>query len=134
MDEATDNSQLHAEPKNGTQSAPHEEPKTEAKSDAKHEQNMVMAILAYIGPLILVSYLLAKDDPFVKFHIKQGLLLVIGEIATWMLAMMFWPLWPLAQIVNIFLLVLAVVGIIRAVNGEQRELPLIGHWARNFHF
>ena len=52
----------------------------------------VMAILAYIGPLIIASYLLAKDDEFVKFHIKQGLVLVIGEVASWMIAMMIWPI------------------------------------------
>lgn len=93
-----------------------------------------MAILAYIGPLILVSFLIAKDDPFVKFHIKQGLLLVVGEVAAWMLGMMFWPLFFLVQIANIFFLVLAVVGIIRAAKHEMKELPLIGHWAKSFTF
>ena len=93
-----------------------------------------MGILAYIGPLIIVSYLLAKDDPFVKFHIKQGLLLVIGEVAAWMLGIMFWPLFFLVQIANIFFLVLAVVGIIRTAKGEMKELPFIGHFAKNFNF
>lgn len=110
----------------GTQHAPHEMPKKQEKT--------LFAILAYIGPLILISFLLAKDDAFVKFHIKQGLLLVIGEVATWMLGMMFWPIFPLVQIANIFLLVLAVVGIIRAANGEMKELPLIGQWAKSFTF
>lgn len=114
----------------GTQHAPNEAP----KSDAKKQENTLLAILAYIGPLILVSFLLAKDDAFVKFHIKQGLLLIIGEVAAWMLAMMFWPLFFLVQIANIFFLVLAVVGIIRAAQGEMKELPLIGHWAKNFTF
>lgn len=120
----------HEEPKAGTQHAPHETP----KSDAAKQENMLMAILAYIGPLIIVSFLLAKEDPFVKFHIKQGLLLLIGEVAAWMLAMMFWPLFFLVQIANIFFLVLAVVGIVRAAQGEMKPLPLIGHWAESFKF
>jgi uncharacterized membrane protein len=98
------------------------------------QKNTLMAILAYIGPLILVSYLLAEKEPFVKFHIKQGLLLVIAEVAVWMLSMMLWPLFPLIQIANIFLFVLAVVGIIRAAQGEQKELPFVGHLAENFKF
>jgi uncharacterized membrane protein len=102
--------------------------------DAKKQENTLLAILAYIGPLILVSFLLAKEDHFVKFHIKQGLLLFIGEVAAWMLGMMFWPLFPLVQIVNIFLLVLAIVGIIRAAKGETKDLPIIGHWAKSFSF
>lgn len=120
----------HDEVPHGNQHAPHETP----KSDAKKQENMLMAILAYIGPLLLISFLLAKEDPFVKFHIKQGLLLLIGEVAAWMLGMMFWPLFFLVQIANIFFLVLAVVGIVRAAQGEMKELPLIGHWARNFKF
>src|SRR5947209_7437510 len=39
-----------------------------------------MAILAYLGILLLVPYLMAKNDPFVKFHLKQGLVLLILEI------------------------------------------------------
>ena len=122
------------EPKEGAQHAPNETPKAEAKHEAKKETNTVLAILAYIGPLIVVSYLLAKDDPFVKFHIKQGLLLVIGEVAIWMLMMVLWIFFPILQLANVFLFVLAVVGIIRAVNGEMKELPLVGHLAKNFNF
>lgn len=120
----------HEETKHGHQHSPDEH----AHTDTKSQENLLMGILAYIGPLILVSYLLAKDDPFVKFHIKQGLLLVIGEVAAWMLGMMFWPLFFLVQIANIFFLVLAVVGIIRAAQGQMKELPLIGQYAKNFNF
>lgn len=93
-----------------------------------------LALLSYIGPLIIVPYLVDKDDPFVKFHLKQGFLLFIGEVASWMLTMLIWPLFPVAQIINIFILVLAVVGIFRTLQGETKELPLVGHWARNFNF
>lgn len=105
-------------------------------SGAQHhpEKNTFMAILAYIGPLLLISYLVAKDDAFVKFHIKQGLLLVIGEVASWMIAVTIWPLFPLLQLVNLFLLVLAIIGIVRAAKGETKELPLIGHFAKSFDF
>ena len=121
MDESTENTAQHA---------PHEE----AHKDAKAETNTLMGILAYIGPLILVSFLLAKDDPFVKFHIKQGLLLIIAEVASYMAVMLFWPLFLIVQIVNIVIFVLAVVGVIRAAQGQMKELPLIGHLAKNFNF
>ncbi len=93
-----------------------------------------MGILAYIGPLVLVSYLVAKDDPFVNFHIKQGLLLVIIEIAVWMLMITVWLLFPLLQLVNLGVLILAIVGIVHAAKGEKKELPFIGHYAKNFNF
>ena len=107
-----------------------------APEGAQHspEKNTLMAVLAYIGPLIIVPYLAAKDDPFVKFHIKQGLLLVIIEVATWMLMTTLWILFPLLQLVNLAVLVLAIIGIVRAAKGLTKELPLVGHWAKSFDF
>lgn len=116
------------QPNEGTQNAP------QSEAQMQRDEKKVLAILAYIGPLILVSYLLAKEDPFVKFHIKQGLLLVIGEVTTWLIAMMIWILFPLLQAINIFLFVLAIVGIIRAAHGEMKELPFIGKYAKRFNF
>lgn len=111
-----------------------QEPAAPSGEQHKPEKNTLMAILAYIGPLILVSYLLAKDDAFVKFHIKQGLLLVIGEVATWMIMVTIWVLFPLLQLVNLAILVLAIIGIVRAAQGQTKELPLIGHLAKSFDF
>ena len=94
--------------------------------------NKIMAILAYIGPLVIVSYLTAKDDPFVKFHIRQGLVLVVIEIATWFLSMVFWPIWPLLQLINLAVLILAIVGIVRAYEGKEIPLPVVGDWSKYF--
>jgi len=116
----------------GHQHSPEGEPHTHEHHAA--EANVLMGILAYIGPLIVVSYLVAKDDPFVKFHIKQGLLLVIVEVTVWMLMMTLWILFPLLQLVNLGVLILAIVGIVHAAKSEKKELPFIGHYAKNFKF
>ena len=118
-----------AEPKMGVQSAP-----TNVIKIHEVDSNRAFAILAYIGPLIIIPLLIAKHDPFVRFHIKQGLLIFIGEIATWLIAGMLFPSFSLIRIFNIFLFVLAIVGIIRAATGEMKELPLIGHLAKKFTF
>ncbi len=93
-----------------------------------------MAVLAYIGPLVIVSYLMAKGDSFVKFHIKQGLLLFIIEVALWFFSFILWILFPIIFIINIAILVLVIIGIINAVEKKEKELPLIGKWAKNFTF
>jgi uncharacterized membrane protein len=98
------------------------------------DQNTLMGVLAYIGPLIIVSYLMAKDNSFVKFHIKQALILFIIEIATWFIGGMFWPLWMILNVVNLAVLVLSIIGIVNVVQGKEKELPLIGKFASNFHF
>src|SRR6185436_11654524 len=95
-------------------------------------KNIAMAILSYIGPLVIVSYLTAKDDPFVKFHIKQGLVLFIIEIAVWVLSGMLWPLWMLLRLINLATLILSIVGIINASQGKEKELPLVGGFSKNF--
>lgn len=93
-------------------------------------QNTLMAILAYIGPLVIVSYLTSKDDPFVKFHIKQGLVLFAIEVIIWLLGMMFYPLWMLLNLVNLATLILSIVGIINVTQGKEKKLPLIGDYDR----
>jgi len=94
----------------------------------------LMGVLAYLGILIIIPFLIARDDPFVKFHIKQGLLLVIVEIAVWVLGSSMWQLWMLLNLVNLATLVFSIIGIVNVVQGNQKELPLIGGLAKNFSF
>lgn len=99
-----------------------------------HKQNTLMAVLAYIGPLIIVSFIFSKDDPFVKFHIKQGLLLLIGSAIIWILSGTFWQFWMIFNLLNLAIFILAVVGILNVLRGEQKELPFVGYLASNFKF
>jgi uncharacterized membrane protein len=95
-------------------------------------KNILMAVLAYIGPLVIVSYITAKDDPFVKFHIKQGLVLVVIEVAIWFLRMFFWQLWTIWSIVDLAVLILAIIGIINAAHGKEVGLPVVGDFSSHF--
>ncbi len=91
----------------------------------------LMAILAYIGPLVIVSYLSAKDDSFVKYHIKQGLVLFGLEIAVPLLmSIVSWQFYMLWNIWNLATIVLSVLGIINVTHGREKELPLIGSFAK----
>lgn len=95
---------------------------------------MVMGILAYLGILVIVPYLIAKDSPFVKFHIKQGLVLLSIEVIVWLATMFFWPLVLITWIVKLAVLVLIIIGIINVVGGQEKKLPLVGNFARYFKF
>jgi uncharacterized membrane protein len=96
------------------------------------DNKTLMGVLAYIGPLVIISYLFAKDNPFVKFHIKQGLVLFVIEIVVWFLGMIVWMLWPILNIVNLIVLILAIIGIVNVVKGREKMLPLVGSLARHF--
>lgn len=96
----------------------------------KHDT--LMAALAYIGPLVIVSYFVARQDSFVKFHIKQGLVLFTIEIVLWVLSGILWILMPILWIVHIALIVFAIVGIVNVVKGAEKELPLVGKFGHHF--
>ena len=44
------------------------------------ESNKAMAVLSYLGILVLVPLLGAKNSPFARFHTNQGLILCIATI------------------------------------------------------
>lgn len=108
-----------------------------AKSASK---DTTMAIVAYV--LFFVPLLTdAKKDPFVKFHVKQGLVLFIAmfgwELARkvfWYIPVLGWFVGLASVFVYIFLLFLIIKGILNAANGKQEELPVIGKYAKQFTF
>ncbi len=98
------------------------------------EKNTLMGVLAYLGILIIIPYLVAKDDAFVKFHIKQGLVLVVIELIVWVLGMnIMWGFYGILSIVNLAAIVLSIIGIVNVVQGKEKELPLIGSLSKNFN-
>ncbi|NLN46640.1 MAG: DUF4870 domain-containing protein [Clostridiaceae bacterium] len=98
------------------------------------DNTKLYSILAYIGPLFLVGLLADKDNPRVKFHVNQGLVLLLAWLAVWVAALIL-DILPIGTLIpnlirwigGIVYLVLAVLGILNANNGVEKELPFIGH-------
>ena len=106
-----------------------------AKTEKAQGKNTGMAVVAYV--LFFVPLLTgAKDDPFVKYHVKQGLTLFILAVAINIAASVVPTLgWTLiSPLGGLATLVLFVVGVMHAVNGEEKELPVIGKFAKEFKF
>ena len=127
----------------GDQNTQSTNPATQPNRNATSPQGSVstpsnktlMAVLAYIGILIVIPFFTSKDDSFVKFHLKQGAVLFVIEIIVWVLGMQFmWVLAPVLGLINLGLVVLAIIGIVNAVQGKEKELPLIGQFAKHFNF
>lgn len=93
-----------------------------------------LAILSYIGLLVLIPILIEKKDEFVKFHAKQGLILAIAEIATAMISwvpIIGWIVWTIGGLVWF---ILSIIGILNAINNKEEYLPVIGQFAQKLHF
>lgn len=102
------------------------------------EQNKVFGILSYIGILVLVPILAAKDSQYARFHANQGLVLLITDViigACMRILSTVLGIIPflgslVAGLISapfvILLLVLMILGIVNACSGEPKKLPVIG--------
>ena len=103
-----------------------------AKKAAGKGKNTGMAVVAYI---VFFIPLLTEDrnDPFVKFHVKQGLTLFVTWIAAGFVSLIPFIGQALAPFLSLAMLALMGLGIYRAHKGEQKPLPLIGKFADRFN-
>ncbi len=108
-------------------------------AQAEHKGKNSIAIFAYLWILIIIPFLTGvKNDPFVKYHLKQGLALIVFDVIGWLVVVLigWFPIigWLIVWLFWITSLVLTIIGIMNVLNGEEKELPLIGHYAKNFNF
>ncbi|MBW2982930.1 DUF4870 domain-containing protein [Candidatus Woesearchaeota archaeon] len=106
------------------------------------DEKKLFSILTYPFFIVgLIWYLVDENmqkDKFAKFHFKQSLVLVIAYLIVWIAVSILWfiPYLPgiLYTLAWIAFLVLAVLGIINAANHEEKELPVIGGYAKKLKF
>ncbi len=99
-------------------------------TSSNQKVNVEMAVIAYVFfliPLLTES----KDDPFVKFHLKQAITLVIFSVSAWIVSSVVpvigWFI--IGPVTSLLFLVFWVMGVVNAINKQQKELPLIGKYA-----
>lgn len=91
-----------------------------------------MAIFSYIGILVLVPILAAKDSPYAKFHSNQGLVLLIAWVIYSIITgvinniLNLLALRMIFSLASLLFIALAVLGIVNAAGGKAKKLPLIG--------
>ncbi len=112
--------------------SPHDQKEPEHVVGTPHKQNTGMAVVAYV--LFFVPLLTdARDDPFVRFHVKQGFVLFLCAVATSILSWLPFIMY-VAWILHVGIIVLFVLGVLNALRGEENALPLVGHLADHFKF
>jgi uncharacterized membrane protein len=104
-----------------------------AEKTQSSKKNTTMAAIAYI--LFFIPLLTkAKNDPFVKYHVKQGLVLFIASVIQMFIKAV--PLFGhiLSPLLGIAIFILFIIGVINALGGKEKPLPYIGDFAKNFNF
>ena len=124
--------------------------KAKTKFEKKEiESGKVMSVLAYLGILCLIPFLLKKNNKFVRAHAKAGLNLFILEIIWGVLVSFLVAIFAPSALYGIFtgaglawggialvnavswlgnlaFFILSIVGIVNVLNGEYKDLPVLG--------
>ncbi len=98
----------------------------------------IMAVLAYLGFLVLIPMFTAKESKFVRYHVRQGLMLLVTELIFYVgycilcftVLSISWHLYSIVKIIGIIRYlfpVLTIIGIINVINGKEKELPVTGN-------
>jgi len=95
----------------------------ETKSQINPQEKKIWAAVGYLWILSLVVLAARKENEFVRFHASQGALLFVMSVV-----FMFIPV--LGWLLNLLVGIAAVFGIIKALQGEKWELPIISPWAK----
>lgn len=92
------------------------------------ETGKTAAIVAYLSIIgTIIAYFMNNDakNPFASFHIRQALgihitFYLLGAFVSifdsWMITYAFW----------IFIIILLGYGLVTAIQGEQKEVPILG--------
>ena len=99
--------------------------------------NKLIAILAYIGILVLIPLFAAKKSKFARFHTNQGLVFFLANLALGLVYNIVVQILggipiisilvvALGYLVSLVLFVVMIIGIVNAVQGRAKELPVIG--------
>lgn len=93
------------------------------------------ALLSYFTVTVLATVVAKKDSEFCKFHAAQGVTLIVADCMFLIFTTLGIAIFPLLGFLIFFfgmisLFVLHVTGIINSLNGEIKQLPIVGKYAR----
>jgi len=126
-------------PEETTQNGSHSEPpKVEATIKQNFEKkdiddNKLIACLSYIGFLFLIPMFAKKDSKFCQEHAKQGLVFFLAGIALsiiWAVPLLGWLIGFVGWIL---MLAVGLAAIIKTLQGEFWEIPVIGQYRHKFN-
>ena len=116
-------------------------------ANAPSGNRTIMIVLSYLGLLALIPLLVEKNDKEVQWHAKHGLVLLVAEVA---LFIVYWILMMLVTnipflgciagivggllwfVIVIGILVIHIMCIVKGVNGQRFTLPYVSEYADRF--
>ncbi len=96
-------------------------------------------LFAFLGVFLTITgfvivYATKKENKYAMFYAKQGFVLFFAWIAVAIAQLIFMWIPVIGMIINALLwlgiLILWVIGIIYSLSDEEKEIPVIGHFAK----
>lgn len=94
------------------------------------EENKILGAISYLFILFLIPMLTKKDSAFAMFHARQGLVLFIGWVIIWIVGLIPVLGWIIGFLGTIVLAIVALIALIKALQGEAWEIPLVSEYAK----
>jgi uncharacterized membrane protein len=104
---------------------------TKASSKGVNERPGVRLLsgLSYAGILFVIPLLAARDSKFAQFHVRQGIVLFIADVAASFIVWVPFVGWSL----GIAMFIVSFYGFLQALRGEEWELPYLGQYAKKIN-
>ncbi len=115
------------------QKAPSEQ-KVQQFNQEDINKNKGITVLSYIGILCFIHLLANKDSKFAQAHAKQGLALFIVEVIVYIVSIIPIIGWILGFLATILFIIVSIIGIVKVLNGEYWEIPLVSGLAKKLNF
>ncbi|MEO5378729.1 MAG: hypothetical protein H7832_13235 [Magnetococcus sp. DMHC-6] len=88
-----------------------------------------LAAMSYLGILVLVPLVLNREDSYVRFHARQGLILWIWEVIAVFTLVLPGIGRPFFSISSFMCFLLSVIGLVSVLLGRAWKLPVVGPFA-----
>lgn len=88
------------------------------------DNDKLYAAVAYISLLSIVVFLLKRNNEYVAFHARQGIILFIASLVWWI------PIlgWVVVALAYIFM----VIGFLKAYEGDWFKIPFVHQLSERF--
>jgi uncharacterized membrane protein len=103
---------------------------------SKSDDSKLFAFLGILLTVIgfVIVYATKKNDKYAMFYARQGLILFFAWIAVWIVSMILGMIpvigWIIIIVLDVALVLLWIIGMIYAFSGEEKNIPVIGNYAK----
>ena len=95
------------------------------KNEMDVQEGRFFAVISYISFLCIVALLLKRENKFAVYHAKQGLVLFVFEIVSFILSVIPVFYWLLRTLGLFAFILVSLWGMLQALKGKYPRIPIV---------